>query len=59
MTTEINEHLADIVSDVNRVRKVVNDDELVPKISGDEVLKRLSDISNLLDDLYNEIVELS
>lgn len=58
MTTEINEHLSDLVSDVNRVRKVVNDDELVPKISGDEVLKRLSDISNLLDDLYNEIVGL-
>ncbi len=56
MTSDINEHLSDIVSDVARVRKALNDDERPPRIREDEVKSRLSDISNALDDLYNEAV---
>lgn len=55
MQTEINEQLTDIIADVNRIRKLVNDDELEPKISGDEVLTKLSEVSNSLDDIYNQI----
>lgn len=53
--SSINLHLADIVVDVGRVRKAVNDDESPSCITEDEILSKLSDISNLLDDLYNEI----
>ncbi len=52
----INAHLTDIIADVNRVRKACNDDEREPKLTEDEVRSKLSDISNLLDDLYNQIV---
>lgn len=56
MTKNINLHLDDIVADVNRIRKAVNDDERPSEIDEDEVKSRLSDISNALDDLYNEVV---
>lgn len=56
MTRDINQHFDDIVADVNRVRKAVNDDERPSEIDEDEVKSRLSDISNALDDLYNEVV---
>lgn len=52
----INAHLADIVTDVGRVRKACNDDEREPKIGEDAILSRLADVSNALDDLYNEVV---
>lgn len=56
MTESINNHLADIIADVNKVKSVANNDENPPRISEDTIITRLSDISNALDDLYNEIV---
>lgn len=56
MTEDINNHLADIVSDVSRVRGVVNNDENPPRITEEIIKLRLSDISNALDDLYNDII---
>lgn len=60
MTPNINEHLTDIVVDVNRVRTAANagnDGEgPAPKLTEDQVKSRLCDISNALDDLYNAIV---
>lgn len=52
----INEHLTDIIADVNKVRKAVNDDEREPRVNEEVIKNKLSDISNLIDDLYNEIV---
>ena len=52
---DLNAHLADIIVDVGRVRKVLNDDEHSPCIPADSIKDKLSDVSNLLDDLYNEI----
>lgn len=55
MTADINNHLADLVTDIARVRKAANDDERPPCISEDEVKSKLSDVSNALDDIYNAI----
>jgi hypothetical protein len=52
---DLNAHLEDIVKDVARVKKAANEDGVFPKITPDEFKSRLSDISNALDDLYNEI----
>lgn len=52
----INEHLTDIIADVNKVRKAVNDDEREPRVNEEVIKNKLSNISNLIDDLYNEIV---
>lgn len=56
MTEDINRHLDDLVADINKVRKAVNNDERPPQISEEIVKCRLSDISNALDDLYNDII---
>ncbi len=53
---DTNAHLTDIISDVNKIRKALNDDERPPKVKYDHVKSKLSDVSNALDDLYNEIV---
>lgn len=58
MTEDLNAHLADIIKDVERVRKAINEDEAPHRLTGDEVKCKLSDISNALDDLYNSIVGL-
>lgn len=55
MTENINNHLTDIIADVNKVRKACNDDERPPEIDEDAIITRLSNISNALDDLYNEV----
>lgn len=52
----INEHLTDIVADVNRVRKAINDDEAPHLLTEDAIKSHLCDVSNALDDLYNQIV---
>lgn len=56
MTEDINAHLADLVTDVARIRKAVNDDGRESKLTEEQVKSRLSDISNLLDDLYNDVI---
>lgn len=56
MTPDIDAHLNDIIFDVNRVRKAVNDDEAPHKMTEDEILSKLADISNALDDLRNGII---
>lgn len=56
MIEDINNHLADIIVDVNRVKSVVNNDERPPLVSEDHIKNKLSDVSNMLDDLYNEII---
>lgn len=60
MTPDINDHLSDIVADVNHIRKAVNaaaDGEgPESKLTEDQVKSRLCDISNALDDLYNAVV---
>jgi hypothetical protein len=60
MTTDIANHLDDILKDVARVRNALNAGEdgegADSKLTEDQVKTRLSDVSNALDDLYNEIV---
>ncbi len=56
---DINAHLDDIVNDVERVRRAFNagDDGEgpEPKIAGDAIKSSLSEVSNALDGLYNDI----
>lgn len=52
---DLNAHLEDIVKDVARVRKALNDDMHEPCVDADTVKVHLSIVSNLLDDLYNQI----
>lgn len=54
--TDVNLHLADIATDLARVRQAANDDQRPSCISADKITHRLTDVSNALDDLYNEIV---
>lgn len=56
MTEDINNHLTDIIADVHKVGKAVNDDERPSKLDEDAVKSRLCDISNALDDLYNDVI---
>lgn len=53
MTEDINRHLDDLIADINKVRVAVNNDDRT--LDGDTIKCRLSDISNLLNDLYNDL----
>lgn len=55
---DIETHLADIVKDAGKVGKAFEDwnNQLERKqIDGDAIKSRLCDVSNLLDDIYNEL----
>lgn len=56
MTEDISNHLADIIVDINRVKAAAFNDERESRLTEDDLKNRLCDVSNALDDIYNDIV---